>query len=196
MGIYTGAEWAFGGKVEEEVSRFMDTARIPGTTDSKSKLFSAEELAGYWKESGAEFANYVTTSGNFVRSETIATAAYFEMGTNGNYTRTLLSVGSLGNGKERDSGKWSVDDDELVLSGSGRYTLFGSSNDLKVGRFLVIGSSRTLGDPYKPCGCGQKSRYSPYLGFAIFRVTEKLKIAWPRNFLSGGPKPKWIVSVP
>lgn len=142
MGIYTGAEWAISGKVEAEVSKFMDTARIPGTTDVRVKLFSAEEVAGHWKESGAEFANYVTSTGSFVRSETIATAAYFDLNSDGSYERTLLSVGSLGNGKEKDSGTWNVDDDELVLKNGGRYPLFGCANDPKVGRFLVIGNNR------------------------------------------------------
>ncbi len=142
MGIYTGAEWAIDGKIETEVSKFMDSARIPGTTDAKAKLFSADEVAGNWKESGAEFANYVTSTGSFVRSETIATAAYFDINSDGSYERTLLSVGSLGNGKEKDSGTWSIDDDELVLKTGGRYSLFGCANDPKVGRFLVIGNNR------------------------------------------------------
>jgi hypothetical protein len=42
--------------------------------------------------------------------------------------------------REKDSGTWTVEDDELVLSKGGRISLLGCGGDPKVGRFLVLGT--------------------------------------------------------
>jgi len=139
MGIYTGTDWTLDKTAEAEIGQFLDTARIPGTSDEKVSLFSAADLAGDWSESGTEHANYVTRSGAYAGDATISTAAYFKLASDGSYTRTLMAVGAAGNIREKDAGTWSVDDDLLVLSKGARYSLLGYGADPKVGRFMVIG---------------------------------------------------------
>lgn len=142
LAICAGNEWSIDGKVETEVASFLDSARIPGASDKKVQLFDPSAVAGDWKESGTEFANYVTRSGDYVGDATISTASYLTLSSNGTYDRTLLAVGSAGNIREKNQGNWSIDDDDLVLSKAGRYSLLGSGSDPKVGRFLVIGNNR------------------------------------------------------
>ena len=139
MGIYTGTAWTPDKAAEVEIGQFLDTAKIPGTSGEKVSLFSAADLAGDWSETGTEFANYVTRSGAYAGDATISTAAYFKLGSDGSYSRTLMAVGAAGNIREKDAGTWSVDDDVLVLSKGGRYSLLGYGADPKVGRFMVIG---------------------------------------------------------
>ena len=138
MAIYSGTSWNMNNDVENEVSAFLDTARIPGVSAEKVPLFVAANLAGEWSESGTEHAMYVTRDGNYAGNATISTAAYFTLGSDGTYKRTLMAVGAAGNIREKDSGTWTVDDDELVLSKGGRYSLLGYGDDPKVGRFLIL----------------------------------------------------------
>jgi len=42
--------------------------------------------------------------------------------------------------REKNSGTWTVEDDELVLSKGGRYSLLGYGADSRAGRFLVLGN--------------------------------------------------------
>ncbi len=140
MGICTGIDWMMNNDVENEIANFLDTAKIPGASAAKVKLFSAANLAGEWSESGTEYATYVTRSGAYAGNATISTASYLNLGGDGSYKRTLMAVGAAGNIREKDAGTWSVDDDELVLSKGGRYSLLGYGNDPKVGRFMVIGN--------------------------------------------------------
>jgi len=142
LAMCSGAEWSIDGKVELEVAAFLDSARIPGVSDKKVQLFDPAQVAGDWKESGTEFANYVTRPGTYAGDATISTASYLTLAGDGSYDRTLLAVGAAGNIREKDVGTWSVEDDELVLSKGGRYSLLGSGSDPKVGRFLVIGNNR------------------------------------------------------
>lgn len=140
MAIMSGTDWSLDGKVEPEIAKFLDTARIPETSDKKVPLFDPAKLAGDWKESGHEFANYVTRSGDYRGDASISTASYYKLGSDGSYDRTLLAVGAAGNIKEKDAGTWSVEDNELVLSKGGRFSQLGYGDDPKVGRFLVIGN--------------------------------------------------------
>lgn len=140
MGIFSGTDWTGEKAIESEVEHFLDTAKIPGTTSEKVTLFNAASLAGEWSESGTEYANYVTRSGTYVGDATISTASYFTLGSDNSYKRTLLAIGAAGNIREKDAGTWSIEDDELVLSNGGRYTILGNGSDPKVGRFLVIGN--------------------------------------------------------
>ncbi len=140
MGIYTGTDWMMNNDAENEIANFLDTARIPSASSAKVKLFSRASLAGDWSESGTEYATYVTRSGAYAGNATISTASYLTLGGDGSYKRTLMAVGAAGNIRERDEGVWSVDDDELVLSKGGRYSLLGYGNDPKIGRFMVIGN--------------------------------------------------------
>lgn len=140
MGIYAGPDWNFDKSAEAEISQFLDTARIAGTSTQKVALFSAASVAGDWSESGTEHAHYVTSSGAYAGNATISTATYFNLGANGSYSRTLRAIGAAGNVREKDQGTWKIDDDELVLSKGGRYSLLGCGADPKGGRSLVIGN--------------------------------------------------------
>ena len=140
MGIYSGPDWTFDKMAEAEIAQFLDTARIPGASADKVQLFAASNLAGEWAESGTSFANYVTRGGQYAGDATVSTAAYFTLGADGSYSRTLMAVGAAGNIREKSAGTWSVDDDELVLNNGGRYSLLGYCADPKVGRFMVIGN--------------------------------------------------------
>lgn len=140
MGIFSGTEWTFDKTAEAEIAQFLDTARIPGVSETKAPLFSAESIAGDWSVSGTNFANYITRGGQYAGDATISSAAYFNLGADGSYSRTLMAVGAAGNIREKSSGTWTVDDDELVLSKGGRYSLLGCGAIPNVGRFLVIGN--------------------------------------------------------
>jgi hypothetical protein len=140
LGIFAGPDWMFGNEAENEIANFLDTAKIPGASAAKVKLFSATNLVGEWSESSTSYATYVTRSGAYAGDATISTASYLTLGGDGSYKRTLLAVGAAGNIREKDAGTWTVDDDELVLSKGGRYSLLGYGNDPKIGRFMVIGN--------------------------------------------------------
>lgn len=140
MGIFSGTDWTSDKTIETDVAAFLDTAKIPGATNEKVMLFDAANLSGEWSESSTAYANYVTRAGVYAGDATISTAAYFTLGSDGTYMRTLMAVGAAGNIREKDSGTWSVDDDELVLSKGARYSLLGYGADPKVGRFMVLGN--------------------------------------------------------
>ncbi|MBI2299605.1 MAG: hypothetical protein HYU66_11805 [Armatimonadetes bacterium] len=139
MGTYSGPNWTFDKAAEAEIGQFLDSAQIPGASAEKVVLFAPADLAGEWSESSSEFANRVTRDGAYAGDATTSTGAYFQLGADGSYSRTLMALTRGRNIREKDSGTWSVEDDELVLSKGGRYSLLGYGAEPKVGRFLVLG---------------------------------------------------------
>ena len=73
LGVFSGPDWTFDKTAEAEIREFLETARIPGATAEKVRLFSADALAGEWSESSSEFANYVTRGGNYAGDATVST---------------------------------------------------------------------------------------------------------------------------
>lgn len=139
MGICSGPDWTFDKAAEEEIGQFLESARIPGASAEQVTLYSAADLAGEWSESSSEFANYVNADGAYAGDATISTGTFFHLRADGSYSHTLIALTRGSNVREKDEGTWTVDDDELVLSEGGRFSLLGYGADPKVGRFLVLG---------------------------------------------------------
>jgi len=140
LGVYSGPDWRLDKGAETDLGELLGTARIPGATEEKVPLFSADALAGEWSESSSEFANHVTRDGAYAGDATISTGTYLDLRADGSYARTLVALTGGRSIREKDAGTWTVEDDELVLSQAGRYTLLGYGADPKVGRFLVLGT--------------------------------------------------------
>jgi len=140
LGVYSGPDWTLERAAEVEIGEFLETVRIPGAAAEKVELFSAAALAGSWSESSSELANYVTRGGAYAGDATISTGTYLDLRPDGSYTRTLVALTGGRYVREKDAGTWTVEDDELVLSTAGRYSLLGYAADAKVGRFLVLGT--------------------------------------------------------
>jgi len=133
--------------LEEDLDRFIKTARIPGSSNTKIPLFSSKEVTGDWSEGSASIANYVTASGNYAGDASIYTGSGFQLRPDGTYNHVLVAITHNTRIKERDAGKWSIEDDELVLhqsKGMTRYSLLGCGVDPKAGRFLVLGTYSDL----------------------------------------------------
>jgi len=140
MGIYSGPDWTFDKAAEVEIGQFLDTAQIPGASAAKVPLFSAADLAGDWSASSSLFANYVTAGGQYAGDATVSTGEYLKLGADGSYSYTLMALTRGSTMRDKNAGTWTVDDDELVLSQGGRYSLLGYGADPKAGRFLVMGN--------------------------------------------------------
>ena len=140
LGVFSGPDWTLDRQAEVEIGELLETIRIPGTTAEPVKLFTAAALVGEWSESSSEFANYVTTGGAYAGDATITTGTYLSLRADGSYTRTLVALTGGRSVREKDAGTFTVEDDRLVLSAAGRYSLLGYATDEKVGRFLVLGS--------------------------------------------------------
>lgn len=129
-------------QLEEDVDRFLTSARIPGASNAKIPLFSSKEVGGDWSEGSSSIASYVTSSGGYAGDASIYTGSSFNLRPNGTYSHVLIAITRNVRIKEKDEGKWSVEDNELVLShtkGVTRYSLLGCGVDPKAGRFLVLG---------------------------------------------------------
>ncbi len=140
LGVYSGPDWTLERAAEVEIGEFLETVRIPGAAAEKVELFSTAALAGEWSESSSELANYVDRGGAYAGDATISTGTYLDLRADGSYARTLMALTGGRMVREKDAGTWTVEDDELVLSAAGRYSLFGYGADAKVGRFLVLGT--------------------------------------------------------
>jgi len=133
--------------LEEDLERFITTARIPGSSNTKIPLFSSKEVTGDWSEGSASIASYVTASGDYAGDASIYTGSGFQLRPDGTYNHVLVAITRNTRIKERDAGKWSIEDDELVLhqtAGMTRYSLLGCGVDPKAGRFLVLGTYSNL----------------------------------------------------
>ena len=138
MGIYSGVYEI----LDKELTNFFEGARIPGASSAKIPLYKASEIAGDWNKTSVSHAIYVTTSGSFAGDASIGTSASFNLNSDGSYRHMEMAIGQGAVNKDDDRGTWSVDDDTLVLSKGGRYSLLGFGSDPKVGRFLVMGNYR------------------------------------------------------
>ncbi len=128
--------------LDADLDRFLSTARIPGSSNAKIPLFSNKEIAGDWSEGSTSIASYVTSSGAYAGDASIYTGNEFHFQPNGTYSHVFLALKGSTRLREKDEGKWRIEDDELVLTnakGVDRYSLLGCGADPKAGRFLVLG---------------------------------------------------------
>ena len=82
----------------------------------------------------------VTAGGAYAGDATISTGRFCHLGADGSYSQTLMALTRDANIREKSEGTWTVDDDGLVLSNGGRYSLLGYGSQPGVGRFLVLGN--------------------------------------------------------
>lgn len=144
LGMYSGPDWTFETAAETEIGEFLASARLPGATEERVALFAAADLAGDWRESSSEHANRVSRDGAYLGDATVTTGTYLELGADGAYSHTKMALRRGSTARDHSAGTWTVDDDELVLSQGGRYTLLGYGSEPEVGRFLVMGNYPNL----------------------------------------------------
>ena len=147
LGVYSGPDWTLDRPAEVEIGEFLETIRIPGTTAEPVQLFSAAALVGEWSESSSEFANYVTAGGAYAGDATITTGTYLSLRADGSYTRTLVALTGGRSVREKDAGTFTVQDDELVLSAAGRYSLLGYAHGREGGPVPRAGDVPEPEDP-------------------------------------------------
>lgn len=136
LGIFFG----YDKEMEGELEGFLESARIAGSSGAKVKLFTTSEIAGDWNTSSSSFASYVTLSGAYAGDASTVTASGFNLLANGSYKHSEADVTSGVRFSEKNTGTWSLDDNDLVLKSKStkRYIVFGYGADPKVGRFLVL----------------------------------------------------------
>jgi hypothetical protein len=130
-------------QLDADLDRLLETARIPGSAEAQVPLFSSAEVAGDWSEGSASIATYVTSSGSYAGDASIYTGSGFILRPDGTYNHVLVAITGGTHLKEKDEGKWSLADTELVLrqgKRESRYSLLGYGVDSKAGRFLVLGT--------------------------------------------------------
>ncbi len=130
-------------QLNTDFAHFIETARIPGSSDAKFPLFSSSEIVGNWSEGSSSIASYVTSSGAYAGDASIYTGSYFDLRADGTFTHVFIGISGSTHLKEKSEGKWSIDDDDLVLKsdkGDTRYSLLGYGDDPKAGRYLVMGT--------------------------------------------------------
>ena len=124
----------------EDIEQFLQSARILGASAVKVPLYAQMEIAGDWNTTSSTMADYVNYRGDYAGDASITTAYGFNLAPNGTFKTVFVALTSKVRLRERDEGKWKVEDDELVLQGKEirRFTLIGYGSDPKVGRFLVL----------------------------------------------------------
>ncbi len=127
-------------KVEGELEGFFESARIPGASTAKVKLFAASDIAGDWARSSSSFADYVTSTGAYAGDASIAVAQSFDLSATGSYKHIQVVLAQGRRFSDTDAGAWSLDDNDLVLkhNPTERYVVFGYGSAPKLGRFLVL----------------------------------------------------------
>jgi hypothetical protein len=131
--------------LEKDLEAFLESAEIPGSGSAKVELVSAADFPGEWKTSSASYASYVTPSGGYAGDASISTASTFVLKPDGTFQSSFTGVTSKTVVREKDEGKWSIEDDILVLAGAIRrsYAILGFGSDAKAGTFLVLNSYST-----------------------------------------------------
>lgn len=135
--------YGYSRQLETDLNQFIETARIPGSSNAKIPMFSSPEIAGDWNEGSASIAHYVTSSGDYAGDASIFTSSSFHLQSDQTYIHYFMAITGSTRLKEKQEGSWSVDEDELVVSHDNkvdRYSLLGYGNDPKAGRFLVLGT--------------------------------------------------------
>jgi hypothetical protein len=129
-------------RVERELTSFVESAEIPGAGDRKVALFAAGDLVGEWSVSSASLASYVTASGAHAGDASVATGSTIVLRADGTFERSFLGISREVRVRERDAGKWSIDDAHLVQEGRSKQwnTLLGVGADPRAGAFLVLGT--------------------------------------------------------
>ena len=133
---------AFVSEPGEDIEQFLQSARIPGASAAKIPLYSAAEIAGDWGTTSSTMADYVTYRGDYAGDASITTAYGFTLAANGTFKTVFVGLASNVRIRERDEGKWKVEDDGLILQGkeTRKFDILGYGSDPKVGRYLVLGS--------------------------------------------------------
>jgi hypothetical protein len=111
--LATGVDWNF----EKLADAFFNSLTIRGSSPSKTPLFDTSELVGHWSTQAVSVASYVNSSGGYVGDASIATADGITLEANGAFKAHFVGVGRGMAVQEDDKGKWTIEDDMLVLSG-------------------------------------------------------------------------------
>lgn len=120
LGMFSRSDSA----LEPMLSAFVESATLKGAVASKAPVYTKAELVGAWSSQSASLGNYVNSSGQYVGDASIATAETIDLKANGTYKDQFAAVKSGGGFQEKESGKWKVEDDVLVLEAKGRTTRY------------------------------------------------------------------------
>ncbi len=136
-------QYGYDSQLSKDLDRFIETARIPGSSDAKISLFNKSDLAGDWTEGSASIASYVTSSGTYAGDASIYTGSDFHLHSDGSYKYNFIGLQGSTHIRESQEGTWSFNDQDLVLTEKKEtttYSLLGYGVDGKGGRFLVLGT--------------------------------------------------------
>jgi hypothetical protein len=133
---------AFVSEPGEDIEQLLQSARIPGASAAKVPLFSAPEIAGDWGTTSSTMADYVNYRGDYAGDASITTAYGFTLASNGTFKTVFIGLTGTVRIRERDEGKWKVEDGDLILQGkeTRKFDILGYGSDSKVGRYLVLGN--------------------------------------------------------
>jgi hypothetical protein len=131
--------------LEKDLETFLESAEVAGGDGAKVQLYDAADFAGEWKTSSASIASYVTPAGGYAGDASIATASTLVLKPDGAFQSTFRGISNKAVLQDVDEGKWTIEDDVLVLAGARRrsYAILGFGSDPKAGSFLVMNSYST-----------------------------------------------------
>ena len=126
----------------EDIDQFLQSARIPGASAAKVPFFSAADIAGDWSSTSSSMADYVNYRGDYAGDASITTAYGFTLASNGTFKTVFVGLTRYVRLRERDEGKWKVEDSDLILQGkeTRKFDILGYGSDPIVGRYLLLGN--------------------------------------------------------
>ena len=139
--------YGFEKPLEDDFTRMIETARIPNSSNTKTKLFTKADVAGDWHEGSTSIASYVTAGGSYAGDASIATAEDYHFNSDGTFKHSFMGLQGATHIRETSQGSWTINENELVLvTGKEklRYSLLGCGSDPKAGRFLVLGNGSNV----------------------------------------------------
>lgn len=152
LGLYVMREKT----LSDVLEKFMESARIPNSSDDPLATYAAAELAGTWTYESASLANYVR-NGRVVGDASMTQQSELTLGADGAFKFRIVYTKSSVPTIFDNEGQWSIDDVTLVLKGKKgeSYRLDGVGKDPKTGDVLVLSSysknaadaQLNLGDP-------------------------------------------------
>jgi len=145
MGFFNGWDDA----LDRALRQFFNSVQLPGRAGPPQPLFAPQEIAGVWRSSSSTLANWVDAAGNYRGDASVATGETLTIRADGTYESQFAAIGGAGRIRQHDVGRFTIEDDMLVLLPNDRarrqsryrITGVGRSADGR-GSFLLLGMTR------------------------------------------------------
>jgi hypothetical protein len=145
MGFFNGWDDA----LDRALRQFFNSVQLPGRAERPQPLFAPQEIAGVWRSSSSTLANWVDTVGNYRGDASVATGETLTIRPDGTYESQFAAIGGASRIRQHDVGRFTIEDDILVLRPNDpgktqsryRITGVGRSTDGR-GSFLLLGMTR------------------------------------------------------